>query len=94
MLGQRACERARWSSQTAMVRVRAGAGEREEEGGRPASVPRTSRHLVGRAGEARGGRRRLEGGVYCAGAHCSMLQSVQMAGMAFFCNVGAATDVW
>ena len=36
------------------------------------------------AGEARGGRRRLAGGGYSAGAHCSALQSVQMAGIAIF----------
>ena len=34
----RACEHAHWSSRAAMVRVRAGAGEREEEGGRQRAV--------------------------------------------------------
>ena len=43
---------------------------------------------MGRAGEARGGRRWLAGGVYSAGAHYSMLQSVQMAGMPFLWQSG------
>ena len=58
-------------------------GEEERGGGRPRSVLRTPRRIGRRAGEARGGRRRLEGGGYSAGAHCSALQSAQMAGMAF-----------
>ena len=57
-------------------------GEEERGGGRPRSVLRTPRRIGRRTGEARGGRRRLEGGGYSAGAHCSALQSAQMAGMA------------
>ena len=44
--------------------------------------------LGGHEGKALGGRRRLEGGGYSAGAHCSALQSVQMAGMPFFWQSG------
>ena len=51
-------------------------------------MSQTSSRIIGRAGEARGGRRRLEGGGYSAGAHCSALQSVQMAGMPFFWQSG------
>ena len=59
-------------------------GREEGEGGRGQSrgVLRTSRHLDWREGEARGGRALRIGGGYSAGAHCSVLQSAQMAGMA------------
>ena len=49
---------------------------------------RTSRSIGWREGESRGGRRWLAGGGYSAGAHCSALQSVQMAGMPFFWQSG------
>ena len=68
--GQRACEQGR--------------EEGEGGGGQRRGVTQTSRCIIGRAGEARGGRRRLEGGGYSAGAHYSTLQSAHMAGMAIF----------
>ena len=62
--------------------------EGEGGGGQRRGVSQMSRRIVGCAGEARGGRRRLEGGGYSAGAHCSALQSAQMAGMAIFYACG------
>ena len=55
----------------------------------------TLRHIVGRAGEARGGREWLAGGGYSAWPHCSMLWSVQMACHGIFLGqVGASKYVW
>ena len=63
-------------------------------GGQRLGVLRTLRSIGWHEGESRGGRRWLAGGGYSAGAHCSALQSVQMAGMPFFGKVGTAKHVW
>ena len=47
--------------------------EGEGGGGQGCSVSQTSRRIVGCAGQARGGQRRLEGGGYSAGVHYSAL---------------------
>ena len=65
-----------------------GQQEGEGGGGHGFSVMQTPRHFVGRTGEARGGRGWLAGGGYGAGAHCSVLWSMQMAGMAIFKGPG------
>ena len=66
-----------------------GEPERErDEGDDSVACCRRRGDLGGHEGEALGGRRRLEGGGYSAGAHCSALQSAQMAGMAIFYACG------
>ena len=62
--------------------------EEGEGGGQGCSVSQTSRRIVGGAGEAQGGLRRLEGGGYSAGVHCSALWSMPIAcqGMPLACR--------
>ena len=65
-----------------------GQEEGEGGGGQGCSVLRTSRRVGRRAGEGRGGRRHQAEGSYSARAHCSVLQSMHMAGMAILKGQG------
>ena len=59
------------------MRARSRGGRRRR--GKEHCGSQTSRRIVGRAGEARGGRRRLEGDGYSVGVHCSALWSTPIA---------------
>ena len=85
--GHRACERSHWCARAAGARASWARGGRRRRGQRH-GVLRTLRSIGRREGESRGGRRCLAGGGYSAGAHYSVLQSAQMAGMAFFWQSG------
>ena len=76
------------------MRVSRGRRREKEEGDDSVACCGRRGDLGGHEGEALGGRRRLEGGSYSAGAHCSALQSVQMAGIPFFGKVGMDKHVW